>query len=210
MKTPDGGRQRTGRRTKLERVIEKYDLEGFGEELVDRWLGAEGYERESLRSLAGVANRRILAATLQSVGESPLDGEVDNLVRLLRSDDVSAGMRSQARQRLEERGVDVDELTTDFVSHQAIHTYLTTVKDAEYEDPTAEGDKLSDRTETVQRLESRLQAVTESTVEKLEAGDDLSIGDFDVIVSVQVLCNDCGEQYEVRELLERGGCACEI
>ncbi len=208
MRLPDGGRQSTGRRTKLERVIDKYRLDGFGEELVDRWLGADGYERESLRSLAGVTNRRILAAKLQEVGESPLDGEVDNLVRLLRSDDVSAGMRSQARQRLEERGVDVDELTTDFVSHQAIHTYLTTVQEAEYEEPATTGDKLSDRTETVQRLESRLQAVTESTVEKLATAGDLSVGEFDVIVSVQVLCNECGEQYDVRELLDRGGCDC--
>lgn len=208
MRLPDGGRQSTGRRTKLERVIDKYRLDGFGEELVDRWLGADGYERESLRSLAGVANRRILAAKLQEVGESPLDGEVENLVRLLRSDDVSAGMRSQARQRLGERGVDVDELTSDFVSHQAIHTYLTNVQEAEYEEPATLDDKLSDRTETVQRLESRLQAVTESTVEKLAATGDLSVGEFDVIVSVQVLCNDCGEQYAVRELLERGGCDC--
>lgn len=208
MRLPDGGRQSTGRQTKLERVIQKYDLEGFGQELVDRWLGREGFERQSLRSLATVTNRRILATALQSAGETPLDGEVENLVRLLTSNDVSAGMQSQTRQRLVQRGVDVDELSADFVSHQAIHTYLTSVQEAEYEASSEGTDKLADRTETIQRLESRLQAVTESTIDKLRSAGELSIGTFDVIVSVQVLCTDCGEQYGVRDLLHRGGCAC--
>lgn len=208
MRLPDGGRESSGRRTKVERVLEKYHLDGFGDELVARWLGQDGLERESLRSLAGVTNRRILSTALREAGETPLEGEVDNLVRLLRSDDVSAGMRSQARQRLEQRGVDVEELTADFVSHQAIHTYLTTVKEATYDRDPSGNDKRTDRTETLQRLESRLQAVTESTVEKLQTAGDISLGQFDVIVSVRVLCNDCGEQYGVRNLLQRGGCAC--
>lgn len=205
---PDGSSATTGSQTKLERVIGKYDLSGFGEELVDRWLGQNGYERESLRSLASVTNARILQSALEHADETPLEGEVDNLVRLLTSDDVSAGMRSQTRQRLEQLGIDVDDLTTDFVSHQAIHTYLTSVREVKYESDSSPDDKLTDRLETIQRLESRLQAVTESTIEQLPSDDEFSVGSIDVIASVQVLCNDCGQQYTIQELIEQNGCGC--
>lgn len=205
---PDGSSATTGSQTKLERVIGKYDLSGFGEELVDRWLGQNGYERESLRSLASVTNTRILQSALEHADETPLEGEVDNLVRLLTSDDVSAGMRSQTRQRLEQLGIDVDDLTTDFVSHQAIHTYLTSVREVKYESDSSPDDKLTDRLETIQRLESRLQAVTESTIEQLPSDDEFSVGSIDVIASVQVLCNDCGQQYTIQELIEQNGCGC--
>jgi len=205
---PDGSSATTGSQTKLERVIGKYDLSDFGEELVDRWLGQNGYERESLRSLASVTNARILQSALEHADETPLEGEVDNLVRLLTSDDVSAGMRSQTRQRLEQLGIDVDDLTTDFVSHQAIHTYLTSVREVKYESDSSPDDKLTDRLETIQRLESRLQAVTESTIEQLPSDDEFSVGSIDVIASVQVLCNDCGQQYTIQELIEQNGCGC--
>jgi len=205
---PDGSSATTGSQTKLERVIRKYDLSDFGEELVDRWLGQNGYERESLRSLASVTNARILQSALEHADETPLEGEVDNLVRLLTSDDVSAGMRSQTRQRLEQLGIDVDDLTTDFVSHQAIHTYLTSVREVKYESDSSPDDKLTDRLETIQRLESRLQAVTESTIEQLPSDDEFSVGSIDVIASVQVLCNDCGQQYTIQELIEQNGCGC--
>lgn len=205
---PDGSSATTGSQTKLERVIGKYDLSGFGEELVDRWLGQNGYERESLRSLASVTNARILQSALEHADETPLEGEVDNLVRLLTSDDVSAGMRSQTRQRLEQLGIDVDDLTADFVSHQAIHTYLTSVREVKYESDSSSDDKLTDRLETIQRLESRLQAVTESTIEQLPSDDEFSVGSIDVIASVQVLCNDCGQQYTIQELIEQNGCGC--
>lgn len=204
----DGSPAQKGSQTKLERVIEKYDLSGFGQELVDRWLGQDGHERESLRSLASITNARILQAALEHVDEAPLEGEVDNLVRLLNSDDVSAGMRAQTRQRLEQLGIDVDDLTADFVSHQAIHTYLTSVRKVKYESDSSPDEKLNDRLETIQRLESRLQAVTESTIEQLPTDDEFSVGSIDVIASVQILCTDCGQQYSVQELIEQNGCDC--
>jgi len=204
----DGSSATKGSQTKLERVIGKYDLTGFGQELVDRWLGQDGHERESLRSLADVTNSRILQSALEHADETPLEGEVDNLVRLLTSDDVSAGMQSQTRHRLEQLGLDVDDLITDFVSHQAIHTYLTSVREVKYESDASPGDKLADRLETIQRLESRLQAVTESTIDQLPSDDGFSVGSIDVIASVQVLCNDCGQQYSVQELIEQNGCDC--
>ena len=110
--------------TKVRRVIDHYGLSELGDELAARWVG-DGYDRESLRSLADRFNRRVLAAGMEAAGLTPLDGEVDNTYRLLTDDKVSAGMRTQVERRLERDGVDIEELRTDFVSHQAVHTYLT-------------------------------------------------------------------------------------
>ncbi|MFW6382649.1 MAG: rod-determining factor RdfA [Haloferacaceae archaeon] len=193
--------------TKVERVIEAYGLT-IGEELADRWRG-EGYERESLRALADRFNEAVLGAAMREAGLRPLEGEAANTYRLLTDDGVSAGMRTQARRRLERAGIDVSDLRSDFVSHQAIHTYLT---DERGVSPPTDGrspaERLADDRETIQRLESRLEAVTDNTLDRLVRTDQLSIGDPSVIVDVQVFCADCGQQYAVGDLLGAGHCDC--
>jgi len=194
--------------TKVRRVIDHYELSGLGDELAARWVG-DGYDRESLRALADRFNRRVLAAGMEAAGLTPLDGEVDNTYRLLTDDDVSAGMRTQVERRLERDGLDIERLRTDFVSHQAIHTYLTDDREI---DPPGDDESTADRRardrETIQRLESRLEAVTENTVGRLASTGHLDIGDFSVLVDLQVVCADCGDTYEIGELFEQGGCNC--
>jgi len=194
--------------TKVRRVIETYSLSGLGEELAARWVG-EGYERESLRALADRFNRHVLAASMESAGLSPLDGEVDNTYRLLTDDEVSAGMETQARRRLEREGVDPDTVTDDFVSHQAIHTFLTGDLEVEPPEGPSAADRLEADRETIQRLQSRLEAVSDDTIGRLDRAEELTIGSFSVLVDVQVFCDDCGQQYEIGELLTAGGCRCE-
>ena len=195
--------------TKVRRLIDGYELSGVGEELAARWVG-DGYERESLRGLADRFNRRLLAASMESAGLSPLDGEVDNTYRLLTDDEVSAGMETQARRRLERDGIDPEALTRDFVSHQAVHTYLTSDLEVDAPDDTpSQADRLARDRETIQRLQSRVEAVSEDTLSRLAAADGLSIGDFSVLVDVQVFCEDCGHTAEIGELLAEGGCQCD-
>jgi hypothetical protein len=195
-----------GPRGKVERVIEAYGLEGLGDELERRWTGAAG-ERESLRSLADRFNRAVLRRALDEVGASPLDGEVENTYRLLRGDDVSPGMRTEVRRQLERDGVDLDSVESDFVSHQAIHTYLREHRGAELE--AEEESRIEKEARTIRRLQGRISVVTESGITRLANAGDITIGDFDVLTDVQVYCGDCGSQYEAVELIERGGCDCE-
>lgn len=194
--------------TKVRRVIDRYELSGLGDELAARWVG-DGYDRESLRSLADRFNRRVLAAGMEAAGLTPLDGEVDNTYRLLTDDKVSAGMRTQVERRLERDGVDIEELRTDFVSHQAVHTYLTDDREI---DPPGDDESAADRLErdreTIQRLQSRLEAVTENTLDRSAATDRLAVGEFSVLVDVQVVCSDCEKTYEIADLFEVGGCDC--
>jgi hypothetical protein len=195
------------RRTKVERVLEAYDLQGIESELADRWTGA-GRERQSLRELARFFNERVLAAALDSAGLETIDGDIANLYRLLHDDDVSAGKRTEARSRLEREGVDTATLESDFVSHQAIHTFLTDTMGVSLPADSADARRQKSR-ETVRKLRGRLQSVALGDLERLAGSDTLALGDPSVYVSLTVVCNDCGEQYEFDELLDEGGCSCE-
>lgn len=193
--------------SKVARLIEAYGLgEAFGARLEALWT-AEDERRESLRSLADRFNRRLLDAAMAEAGRSPVDGEVENMYRLLTGEDVSSGNRTEARSRLERAGVDIDRLERDFVSYQAIRSYLTEYRDAAYE-RDEKTTTVTDAIETIQRLESRIRAVTEKRLERLAASDRLTIGEFRIFVDVSVLCEDCNTQYGVIELLREGRCDC--
>lgn len=194
--------------SKVARLIDEYDLgESFGDELERLWT-AEGDRRKSLRDLADMFNRRILDSALSAAGTATVSGEVENLYRLLTADDVSSGMRTEARARLERDGIDVDGLERDFVTYQAIRSYLKEYRDAEYERPSGT-EQVESVVETIQRLRSRLRSITEGSLDRLRSTDRLTLGSFRLFVDVDVLCEDCGAQYGVVDLLERGGCDCE-
>lgn len=111
--------------------------------------------------------------------------------------------------RLERLGIDVGALRRDFVSHQAIHTYLTDVREASLpQNEPSEDDAVQSRQETILRLRSRLIAVTERNLESLRGAGYLSIGSFDAMVGVTIYCDDCGESYDLTDLLRRRACDC--
>ena len=196
-------------RSKVGRLIQEYEMDGVGQELEDRWLG-RGYESQSLRSLADWFNERLLRAKIERGGGTPLDGEVANLYRLLSQDDVTAGMRVDAEAALERNDIDPETLQDEFVSHQAVHTYLTEFRGVSKEQATTDTDRIEKARTTIQRLQSRLIAVIESNLTQLRNSGRLALGDFNVLVDVQVLCTDCGTSYPITDLLDNGGCECQI
>lgn len=197
---------RETRRTKVARLLEQYDLEGVGRELERRWTADDPEQRRSLRDLAGEFNRRLLRATMADVGRQPLEGEVENTYRLLVEDDVSSAERNRVRRRLEQDGIDVESLLDDFVSYQAVRTYLTKHRDAEH----ATSDDLHESAEqTLQELRSRVSTVAEDRLTRMRNAGDLMLGDFRVIVDVQVICEDCGSRSSAVEMISDGGCTCK-
>jgi len=191
---------------KVERVIRDYDLEGLGDELERRWIG-DGREQQSLRDLADHFNRQVMESAMNEANVVTLQGELENTYELLTGDDVTEGARTQARNRLEREGVDVESMENDFVSHYAIHTYLREYRGVEY--PDSDDDQQREKSvETIQRLTSRLTAVTRRNVENLQSTDRLDVGPVNVIADVQVVCEDCGRQYDPIELIETGACQC--
>lgn len=205
--TDESGSANSHRRSKVGRVIADRNLDGLGEELERYWTG-EGDEQRSLRELADYFNRRLLESRLAQSGVQSLEGEVENTYRLLTDDDVSAGARTDAETALEHSGIDVDQLRREFVSHQAIHTYLTEYRDVEYAE-NRNRDRIATTVQSLRRLINRLTAVAETNLHSLDDADWITVGDVDVMVDVQVLCADCGTQYDVVDLLQAGGCDCQ-
>lgn len=193
------------RRGKVLRLIEEYGLDGMGDRLERRWT-ASGDERMSLRDLADEFNRELLQTSMKEAGMQPLDGNVENLYRLLTDDGVSGADRTRAERRLSREGVDVEKLSQEFVTYQAIRTYLTDHRGVSYTADT--GSQSESEKERIQRLRGRVRTVTDSKLEQLRQNGDVDLGSFRTLVEVNVLCEDCGTQYDVETLLDEGCCDC--
>lgn len=194
----------TGRRSKVVRLIEEYDLDDIGVEMEQLWTADE--DRRSLRSLATYFNKELLATAMADAGMQPFDDEVETAYEHLTGDDVSNAEQTRLRRRLEREGVDVEGLLTDFVTYQAIRSYLKGDRNAEYE--RDDRDRTVVAAEHIQRLRGRTESVTESKLEQLRQSEELVLGETQLFVDINVLCNDCGQQFTVDELLDRGGCEC--
>ncbi|SDY09155.1 rod-determining factor RdfA [Halobellus clavatus] len=193
--------------SKVARLIEEYDLRGLGDELEVRWTG-DGVERTSLRDLADYFNKQLLEQALIDAGMSALESDVDSTYRNLTEDNVSTGVRTDTRNRLEQNGIDVDDLESDFVSYQAIRSFLTEYRDAEYR-KLSDQEKVEKDLQSIQRLMTRTLSVTEERIEKLRQTERIDAGAFEVLLDLQVLCQECGEQYSVAEFLDERGCQCQ-
>ena len=112
----------TGPCCKVGAVAEAFELEGLNATLRERWIADE--DRSGVRELADHVNVRLLESALRTDPEGALEGEAENYYRLLTDDDVSRGMRTEARNRLRDRGIDVGGIEERFVSHQTIRDTL--------------------------------------------------------------------------------------
>ncbi|QRV16217.1 rod-determining factor RdfA [Haloterrigena salifodinae] len=191
---------------KLGRVATQYELAGLNDDLVAYWTG-DGDDQRSTRELATYVNHRVLEAALEEADIPPKEGEVENTYRLLTDDDVSSGTRVQTRNELQRDGVPIDRVESDFVSHQTVYKHLTDCLGAKLETPSDE-ERLESSSEKLGALQNRTAAVTADTVAQLERNEVVAIGDFDVTVSVTVTCEDCLQEYTIRELLENRACDC--
>ena len=179
-------------------MIRKYGLDGIGVTLETAWTGENG-ERTSLRHLADEFNEAVLEAVLRDSDTSSHSVDVPSAYELLCGDTRSSSTR--ARRRLEREGINVDEPSEDFVTHQAVHTYLTQVRGASL--PVADEDAAARKAETIEKLQRRTLAVAESAISSLANADQLDRGDYDVLVDARTVCPRCGTYIPVRKLLDR-------
>jgi len=193
--------------SKVARLIDEYDLDGLGDELEALWTG-DGVDRMSLRDLADYFNERLLEETLIDAGMSALESDVSTMYQNLTDEDVSTGIRTDARSRLEQNGIDVDTLESHFVSYQAIRSYLTEYRDAEYRQ-LSDDEKVEKDLQSIQRLMTRTLSVTEERIEKLRETGRIDVEEFEVLLDMQILCQQCGAQYSIAEFLENRGCDCQ-
>jgi len=196
-----------GRDSKVARLIAQYDMGDIGAELEQKWT-AEGGERRSLRALADEFNQRLTRKALEAAGVRTVNGEVENVYRVLTDEDASSADRTRLTRRLKRDGVDVDGLTTDFVSYQAIRTYLHNHRNASYDGDTGTEDQRERANETIQRLQARTTAVAETKLDQLRDTEEFTLGEFRIINDVRVVCTDCNNRYVAGDLLTGNGCGC--
>ncbi|WP_254280648.1 rod-determining factor RdfA [Haloarcula marina] len=193
--------------SKVERLLDEWDMDGVGDQMEAYWLGT-GQEQYSLRKLAEWFNEQLLERALDESNESYVEGEVENMYRLLTSDEVSRGVQAEVETRLEQAGIDVDNLETSFVSHQSIYTYLTKVRGVSRSDETTDESQIEKTNSSIQRLVNRTNAVVNKNLQSLRNTDRISLGEFSVFVDINVYCHECDTQYSVQELLTQRGCDC--
>ena len=192
-----------GRPVKVARLIEEYEMDSLGADLEQLWTADEN--RQSLRELATYFNQQLLKRALEEADVRTLDGEIENIYRLLTND--SSPDQVRIRRQLERDGIDVDELVDDFVTYQAIRTYLKKYRKVDYS--PKEVDPIEREISNIQKIRGRADSVTEGKIEQLRKSGQLDIGNFRTLVDIRVVCEDCDTQFDVIELLERKGCNCK-
>lgn len=192
--------------SKVARIIDEYELDGMGDTLEREWLGDSG-DRTSLRDLADEFNRAVLKAALRTAGSTVSDHDIETTYRILTASDVSQADTLRKERELERTGIDVEALERDFVTHQAIHTYLTEYREAELSDQSPDPDR---KIETLERLEGRTTAVSESTLDSLIRTDQVTDREYELFVEVRTVCEECGSDYALVDLIDQGGCDCNV
>lgn len=185
---------------KLGRNLATYGLDDLHAKIRDR--RSDG---DSLRDLERFVNRSLLDGAIREAGTGVI-GDVDAIYDALTDDDVSAGKRTEVRERLEHAGVDVAAVESAFVSYQTVRTHFKDCLDVE----TARESRLSvdDARGTIEWARSRSEGIVERTVQRLAAVDEVSAGDVDVSHVIRIDCPDCDTTYPIDEFVDRGGCGC--
>ena len=178
-------------------------MTSIDDDLAHRWTTGD----QGLRKLADHYNRELTRHALIHAGIQPLDGEAENIRRILVEPNVTEGMRVQLQKRFVINGIDTRELVRDFVSYQTVNRHLQRCLEIE---PSTATDTTITKNEGIDRifaLQKRTEQVVENTLIQLERAGEIQIGDIDVIVSLGVNCSNCGEYRDFNELIDHG-CNC--
>lgn len=191
--------------SKVTRVIDAYDLGSIGADLEAAWTDTTG-NRMSLRDLTDRFNQAVLAAALDDTTASltETDREVKRLYEDLISD--AASEEVTARRELERRGIDINAVESDFVTHQTIYNYLTEIRNAAV--PANDRNPVEQRIEAIEKLQGRLNSVIETSLTTLANVDQLDHDAYHVLIEVGLSCPQCGASTPLKELLRTGGCSC--
>ena len=188
--------------SKVARLMEEYDL---SIDLPALWTGEDG-ERWSLRELADEFNIRLVSAELEAHDVMTSQSDAEHVYHVL-TGESREGDKIQKRRELQREGIDVEALESNFVSHQAIHSYLTKVADTTYSDRDGD-EQVNNAIDSLNKLQNRTRAVSQNTIDRLAKSGQIEVGSVDVFVDVYAYCNECGTDMPVTDLLNDRGCGC--
>lgn len=186
---------------KVGRLRAEYDLPALDERIRRR----RQEEEESLRDLASFVNTRALEKVIESA-DLDIVGDPQSVYRALTSEDVQPERTVRIRNTLIDANIDLESLTTDFVSYQTIRTHLN---DCLNIDTSRSGvETVGEARSLVEWTRSRDERVIDAALRRLGRNGELSAGDISVTTTVVVTCGDCGVTKPVEEFLEHNGCDC--
>lgn len=186
---------------KVGRSARAYGIDDLDADVLERREESEA----SLRDLAAYVNTRIVEKAVEETNQ-PIAADPKSIRAALVDDDVSPDREAFIRNLLVDAGIDVTDLTADFVSYQVVRTHL---QDCLGTDTGRRGiTTVSECRETITTTLDRSSRVIEQTLRRLHNVDELAATDVSVTLSVRVRCDDCGEYYTVEDYLETGGCHC--
>lgn len=196
---------------KVGRNAERYDLDGLNDDLRRKRFDDEA----SLRELADFVNRRILESAIEragldltdiAYGAVTPDDALSAVYDTLTSDSVTADRVVRVRTRLEQHGIDTETIESDWITHPTVRGHLNECLGID----TSRSTRITpdDSRDTIEWARTRCNRIVEQTVSRLVSSGHVSISDFDVSVTIQVTCADCGRTYRPTELLEQRSCDC--
>jgi len=193
-------------RYKTHRVIEKYGIQSFKPELKSKWTG-KNHDKVGIRDLADELNIKILD---EALGDVTLETySTEDLHELLTED----GPRNSAqfvKTELEDEGIDVDEVTDDFVSHTALRNYLMSVHKVESPQRHPEGEeRIRSYKEATEREQKSHKRNLEQRLNILQTKGHIPDGEIDITVKTTVKCPSCGRRMRARKMIDlNDGCEC--
>ncbi len=193
------------KRRKISKIAEKYELENIDDFLIQHWT-AEESERKSLRELADMFNQKVLFAA--ATNSKFTNSELEQYYSILADNNAAQSEQVRLRRQLEKEGIDIEEVRSDFVTHQTIYTYLTDVVNAE--PPEQLTTTIESKLQTIDKLAGKTAVVGNKSLKELSNVDKITERNYRVVVDVTVICEHCQSSYQFEELLNNGGCDCLV
>lgn len=190
---------------KIVRVMRTYDLDHLEVQLVNRWTGT-GEEQFTIRELARWFNVRVVERAMEEHGVS-FDGLVpdpETVYDAIDADDPDEHQES-VLEALRDSGFPVDDLAEDLPHWRSVYAWLTEDKEVEGGN-TREPLTPQRGQERIDKLLSRVERVSDSTLSQLAQNRDGEVPDAEVSVRLRVKCSECEHTCVHREWIQAGGC----
>ena len=180
---------------KLQRIIRKYDMVGYGEEIAKKYTKS-GKHRKSLRDLEEEINTKILDRATRDVPQITHEDYEDCVDRLCSND------RKLTKKKLDDLGVDGAEILEDMLTYETVRGYLMHHQNTIAE---LERTKPKDTLQIVKKLENKVLMVVSNALERQYDRGNLPAAPM-IETVIRADCPECGAEIAVTEYLRLKTC----
>lgn len=191
-----------GPRKKIVRVAEEYDMTSIGEEMAKEWSVQDDEQRKTLKQLRDHFNRQVLRRAMIDAGMDIYPGEIEASYKYLFDDTEPESMKKDVEIRLDDNGVDIDQIVNDFInSPQTILNYLHEVEGVELQRNDDSKTSSEKSLNHIQSLNKRYENVVEKILDRLIRQDKLPSSNYSIEINCIVTDENKNESRHIEELL---------